>query len=70
MDNTPSANGLLDGWSINGLAEASGIAYSTLRRKLSDPEQLTMRELLKIAEAQGRTPEAVLSAAYGVRAAA
>lgn len=70
MDNTSSANGLLNGWSINGLAEESGIAYSTLRRKLSDPDQLTMRELLKIADAQGRTPEAVLLAAFQTRAAA
>ncbi|WP_028708380.1 hypothetical protein [Propionicicella superfundia] len=40
------------GLSINGLALASGISYSTLRRKLASSDglaALTMRELLAIA---------------------
>ena len=47
--------------SLNALADASGVPYSTLRRKLtSDPASLTMRELRGIAEALGSTPDVLV----------
>lgn len=48
------------GASINGLAAATGIPFSTLRRKLAAPEQFTMADLLVIAEALGVAPSALL----------
>jgi|GEM_PF-1991445 len=49
--------------SINALATATLIPFSTLRRKLIDPEQLTMGDLLRIAKVLGVGPAAVLPAA-------
>lgn len=56
MDKQSSSEAVLNGWSINALATASGIPYTTLHRKLGSLADLTMGEALKIAEAQGRNP--------------
>ena len=43
------------------LAEASGIPYSTLRKRLDDPENLTVAELRKLVTAIPLAPEALLT---------
>lgn len=48
------------GQSINSLADTSAIPYSTLRRKLRDPEALTMGDVLRIADVLGVNPATLL----------
>ena len=56
--------------SINGLAEASGIAYSTLRGKLLfRPESITMSELLRLATAIGVEPQRLVPTALAAAVA-
>lgn len=43
------------------LADASGIPYSTLRKRLEDPENLTVAELRKLVAAIPLAPEAILA---------
>jgi len=47
---------LLKGRSLNWLANSSGIALATLRRRLIDPSGITMKEVLRIADALGTDP--------------
>ncbi|GAA2242288.1 hypothetical protein GCM10010401_13950 [Rarobacter faecitabidus] len=39
------------GYSINSLASETRIPYASLRRRLLDPEQLTFKDLSRIADA-------------------
>lgn len=48
------------GASINGLADATGIPFSTLRRKLAGHGDFTLGDLLAIAETLGVTPADLL----------
>ena len=43
------------------LADASGIPYSTLRKRMGDPENLTVAEIRKLVAAIPLAPEALLS---------
>lgn len=43
------------------LADASGIPYSTLRKRMNDPENLTVAELRKLVSAIPLAPEALLT---------
>lgn len=43
------------------LADASGIPYSTLRKRLDNPEKLTVEELRQLIAAIPLAPEAVLA---------
>lgn len=43
------------------LADASGIPYSTLRKRLDNPEKLTVEELRQLIAAIPLSPAAVLS---------
>lgn len=57
--------------SINALADATLIPFTTLRRKLkSDPDTLTMGDLLRIATALGVAPSTVLPHALTTQAVA
>lgn len=51
---------ILDGQSINRLADEAAIPYSTLRRKLREPMSLTMGDLLRLADALETTPASLL----------
>lgn len=46
--------------SINGLSETTRIPFATLRRKLHDPESFTVGNLLRIADALGVEPAALI----------
>lgn len=50
------------GYSVHGLAQASGIPNTTLRRHLADGD-FTVTQLRRIAQALGVTPIVVLSLA-------
>lgn len=50
-------------FSINSLADATGIPYTTLRRRLREPNGLTMGDLLRIAAALEVSPAALIPAA-------
>lgn len=51
-----------EGRKFTWLAEASGVARSTLRFQLkTKPERLTVANMLRIADALGRTPEDLIS---------
>lgn len=52
------------GQSINGLADATGIPFSTLRRKIKARADFTLGEVLLIAEALGVHPGALLPADF------
>ena len=45
--------------SENSLAEATGIPRVTLRRRLADPEDLTLSEVTRIALAVGVKPSSI-----------
>lgn len=45
-----------EGRSLTWLSETTGIAYKTLRRRMADPTQLTVRELGQIAAALHTEP--------------
>lgn len=47
---------VLGGTSLNSLAQRAGIPLTTLRRRTIDPAQMTMTELLKLADALGQNP--------------
>lgn len=57
----------LDGRSENSVALDTGIALSTLRRRIADPASLTMSELVRLAEALDRTPAELLHDVTGGR---
>lgn len=48
--------------SINSLADQTGIPYSTLRRKITGHSDLTLAEVLVIAEALGLHPADLIPA--------
>ena len=53
------------GATLHSLSDATGIAYSTLRRKLLlRPDDLNLAELVAIAEALGTEPGALLPATF------
>lgn len=52
------------GMSINALADATGIPFSTLRRKVRDQADFTLGDLLLIAEALDTTPAALLPESF------
>lgn len=50
------------GHSLNSLADASGIPYSTLRRKLlNNPTDLRVNELLALADVLNKKPGAIIA---------
>lgn len=50
--------------SMNALADATGIPYSTLRRKLRGQADFTLADLLLVAEALNTTPDRLLPQAF------
>lgn len=46
--------------SKKALAEAAGIPYATLWKRLQDPDGMTVDELRRVVKAAGLPPEAVL----------
>lgn len=49
------------GHNVASFAEATGIAYNTLKRRLRNPDKLTLAELSAIAEALHTDPMTLLS---------
>lgn len=48
------------GISVNALASSSGIPYATLWRRLRSPDDLTVGDLLRIADELAVSPDALL----------
>lgn len=58
------------GYSINSLADETGIPFSTLRRRLRNPDSITLGETLALAEALHETPTGLIEAINTAEASA